>query len=108
MEQPLSVQEKQDTRDILSNFYGSQVNNWGISLKTFEILERLIRKTSACDRMMDLVPRPFGGGSVIKWGQKQVREFVIKKLTGNGGKHYVACMKASAAAMKTDFYMAGF
>lgn len=58
--------------------------------------------------MMDLVPRPSGGGSAVKWGQKQVREFIIKRMKDNGGKHYVVCMKASAAAMKNDFYMAEF
>lgn len=104
MTQPITEQEKDDMRDILSKFYGSQTKNWRISINTFKTLETL---TKACDRMMDLVPRLFGGGSVVKWGQKQVRQFVLRKLKSNEGKHYIICMKVKAAAMRTEFYMSG-
>ncbi|MCF6210499.1 MAG: hypothetical protein L3J88_02895 [Gammaproteobacteria bacterium] len=107
MTQPITEQEKSDMRDILSKFYGSQTKNWRISIDTFKVLETLINKTKACDRMMDLVPRPFGGGSVVKWGQKQVRQFVLRKLKSNEGNHYIICMKVNAASMRTDFYMSG-
>lgn len=107
MSEPLAATEVQDTKDILQNFYGAQTQNWRISTRTLEVLGRLIEKTKACDSMMDLVPRPFGAGSVIKWGQKQVRQAVLRKLKDSSGKHYIACMKASAASMRTDFYMSG-
>lgn len=108
MDQPLSDQEKKDIRGILSHFYGDQTQTWHITIKTFETLGELIKKTRACDSMMDLVPRPFRGGSIIRWGQKRVRQFVLKKLKGNEGKHYIVCMRAAAVSMKTDFYMSGF
>ncbi len=71
MTQPITEQEKSDMRNILSKFYGSQTKNWRISIDTFKVLETLINKTKACGRMMDLVPRPFGGGSVVKWGNNK-------------------------------------
>lgn len=108
MDLPLSEQEIRGARDILSKFYGNQAKSWQVTPKTFEVMGRLIDSTSACDRLMDLVPRFFGGGSAINWGQKQVRESVLRKLNSNEGKHYIVCMRASAASMRTDFYMAGF
>ena len=91
--QPLTEQEKNDMRDILENFYGSQVKSWRITIKIFEVLGELIKETSQCSRLMDMVPRPFGGGSVVKWGQKQVRDFILRKLKSSEGKHYIICMK---------------
>ncbi len=107
MAQPITEQEKDDMRDILSKFYGSQTKNWRVSINTFKTLETPINETKACDRMMDLVPRLFGGGSVVKWGQKQARQFVLRKLKSNEGKHYIICMKVKAASMRTEFYMSG-
>ena len=106
--EPITIDEKNELREILAKFYGDQTKNWGVTIKTFEVLERLISKTRACDNLMDLVPRPFGAGSVVSWGKKQVRQIVMRKLKSNEGKHYIACMKATAASMRTDFYMAGF
>jgi len=108
MTQPITEQEKDDLREILSNFYGPQTKNWRISIKTFKVLEALIRETKVCDRMMNLVPRPFGGGSVVKWGQKQARTFILRNLKSNEGKHYIICMRVKAASMRTQFYMSGF
>lgn len=107
MSEPLTESEIQDTKDILQHFYGAQTQNWRVSVKTVEVLGQLIEKTKACDSMMDLVPRPFGAGSVIKWGKKQVRQAVIRKLKDSSGKHYIACMRAPTASMRTDFYMSG-
>lgn len=106
--EPITNDEKDQLRGILAKFYGAQTQSWGISIKTFEVLERLISEARACDNLMDLVPRPFGAGSVVSWGKKQVREAVMRKLKSNEGKHYIVCMKATAASMRTDFYMSGF
>ena len=104
--QVLTEQEKNDIRDILHNFYGSQVKNWRITIRTFEVLGELMKETKQCGELMDLVPRPFGGGAVIKWGQKQVRDFVLRKLKSSEGKHYIICMKVGAANFRRDFDMA--
>jgi len=69
MTQPITEQEKDDLRELLSKLYGSQTKIWRISIKTFKVLEILINKTKECDGMIDLVPTPFGGGSVVKWGK---------------------------------------
>lgn len=107
MSEPLSATEIQDTKNILRQFYGAQVQGWSISTKTLGVLGELIERTKACDGMMHLVPRPYGGGSVVKWGQKQVRKAILRKLNSKEGKHYVVCMKATAASMRTEFYMSG-
>ena len=105
MEQ-LTEQEKNDMRDILEKFYGSQVRSWKITIKVFEVLGELIKETSQCSKLIDMVPRPFGGGSVVNWGKKQVRDFVLRKLKSNEGKYYIICMKVGALRFKTKFEMA--
>ncbi len=90
----------------MENFYGSQVKNWKISIKIFEVLGELINETKQCDKMMDLMPRPFGGGAVIKWGHKQVRDFVLRKLKSSEGRHYIICMKTGAWRFRSKFDMA--
>lgn len=107
MNESLTALEVQDTKDILGHFYGAQTQNWPISIKTLEVLGQLIEKTKACDGIMDLIPRPYGGGSAIRWGSKQVRNTVLRQLKANSGKHYITCMRASAASMRTDFYHGG-
>lgn len=107
MSEPLTPDEIQDIKDILGSFYGAQTQSWRISIKTLDVLGQLIEKTKACDGVMDLIPRPFGGGSAIRWGSKQVRRAVLRQLKTDKGKHYIACMRASAASMRTDFYMSG-
>ncbi len=106
--QPLTKQEKEDMKEVLAKLYGSQVQNWKITIKTFEVLERLIKKTKSCDDVMDLVPRPFGGGAVVRWGLKQVRDVILRKLKGNDGKHYIVCMRGTALSMKVEFIQAGY
>lgn len=108
MDDYLDNSEIQDIKDILENFYGNQVQGWPIKLATLDVLGKLIEKTKVCDNMMNLVPRPYGGGPAVNWGKRQVRQTVIRRLKDSNGKHYIACMKASAASMRTEFYMSGF
>jgi hypothetical protein len=107
MSDPITPDEEQQMRDILEQFYGPQVQKWKISVKTFVLMEKLIDETKGCDRLMDMVPRPYAGGGVAKWAKKQARKFLLRKLKGNEGKHYITCMKVVAAKMRNDFYAAG-
>lgn len=106
--EPLSNDEKMEMRALLAKFYGEQAFNWKVTLSTYRELGRLLERTRACDQIVDLVPRPLGPGSVVQWSRKQVRDFVLRKLRSSQGKHYILCMKASALAMKNDFYLSGF
>lgn len=102
---PITEQEKRDFREFLSTIFGPQVNSWNINLKVLELFGELMRSSESCSRLMDMVPRPFGGGNVIKWASKQVREAVIRQLK-NGGKQYLICLRATGSRMKPQFLMA--
>jgi len=52
-----------------------------------------------------MVPRPFYIGNVIKMGQKQARQAVIRHLK-NGGKNYLLCLRGVGVKYKTAIYMA--
>ena len=108
MTDSISASEKEDMREILSHFYGNNAKHWDITLRTFELFGQLIKKTEVCDQAMNLVPRPFGGGNVIKWGVKQARKAVIRHFKKPESKHYLTCMKTTALSMRSEFELASY
>ena len=106
MVDPITQQEKQDLKKILGYFYGNIAKDWTITLRTFEVFGELLENTKACDRMMDFIPRPFGGGNVINWAVKQVPQAVLRFFRKPEAKHYIICMKTVALRMRTKFEMA--
>ena len=108
MTESLTTQEKDDMRQVLSKLYGAQTQEWQINIKTFELLGVLIEKTKSCSHIMDLVPRPFGGGSIVNWGKRQVRDVILRQLKNRKeDDSYIICLKVSAASMKIKFIHAG-
>lgn len=103
--EPLTEQEKNEFREFLSIIYGNQARSWNINLKVLKLFGELIQSSESCSRYMDMVPRPFIVGNVIKWASKQARDAVIRHLK-NGGKHYLVCLRAAGLGLKTDFLMA--
>lgn len=103
--EPITEQEKQDFSEFLSTIYGPQANSWNINLKVLELFGELLQSSESCSRYMDMVPRPFVAGNVIKWASKQARGAIIRHLK-NGGKHYLVCLRAAGARMKPQFYLA--
>ena len=101
----ITKEEQQEFQEILSQIYGNQALGWNINVKVLELLEELLRKNDSCSRYMDLVPRPFYFGNVIKWASKQARQAVARHLK-NGGKHYLICSKGAAIGMRSRFQMA--
>lgn len=101
----LSESETQEFQKILSYLYGDVALSWNINLRVLELLERLLRKSDFCSRSLDLVPRPFVVGGVIKWASKQARDVVLRHLR-NQDKHYYACLKGAALSMRTRFELA--
>ena len=104
--QPIAEDEKNDLREILRNFYGNQVDSWNITLESFELFGELIAKTKACDVAMNFVPRPYIGGSVIKWATKEIRQAITRHFLKPENKHYIICMKVASYSMKTKFVLA--
>lgn len=104
MEQ-LTQQEKKDFQEILSTLFGDQALKWDINLKVLELFGELLENSKSCGRYMDIVPRPFYVGSVINWAAKQARQAVIRHFK-NEGKHYAACLKATAYKWKMQFILA--
>ncbi len=92
--EPITEQEKNDFREFLSTIYGPQTKNWNINLKVLELFGELLQSSESCSRYMDMVPRSFVAGSVIKWASKQARDAIIRHLK-NGGKHYLICLRAA-------------
>jgi len=101
----ITEKEKSEFREFLSVIYGEQAKSWNINLKVLELFGQLIQSSDSCSRYMDMVPRPFVVGSIIKWASKQARDAVIRHLK-NGGKHYLICLRAAGLSRKTDFIMA--
>lgn len=101
----LTEQEIKDFREFLSTIYGPQANSWNINLKVLELFGDLVQSSESCSRYMDMVPRPFVAGSVIKWTSRQARGAIMRHLK-NGGKHYLLCLRAAGARMKSQFYLA--
>lgn len=108
MSEPITPEEKQQLREILANFYGDMAYKWEITTQSFEQFGKLIKSTKGCDSAMNAVPRPFGGGNVVRWASKQVRQAVLRAFRGNQGKHYIACMKTTALKMRSAFEMAQY
>ena len=108
MADPITEQEKEDLKRILSQIYGNTANNWIITIKSFESFGELIKSTKECDRAMNYIPRPFGGGNAIKWASKQVRQSILRFFGGTEGKYYVICMKTAALRMRSKFEMAQY
>lgn len=102
---PITEQEKNEFREFLSVIYGNQAKSWNINLKVLELFGQLIQSSELCSRYMDMVPRPFVVGNVIKWASKQVRDAIIRHLK-NGDKHYLICLRAAGLSRKTEFIMA--
>ena len=84
----LTEQEIEDFREFLSTIYGPQANRWNIDLNVLELFGDLVQSSESCSRYMDMVPRPFVAGNVIKWTSRQARGAIIRHLK-NGGKHYL-------------------
>jgi len=101
----LTEQEIKDFRELLSTIYGPQANSWNINLKVLDLFGDLMQSSESCSRYMDIVPRPFVAGNVIKWTSRQARGAIIRHLK-NGGKHYLLCLRAAGARMKPQFYLA--
>lgn len=106
--EPISQQEKTEMRVILSKLYGSQVNGWNITVKTFEVFETVIMNTKGCDDGMDLVPRPYGGGSASKWAFKQARQALLRQFKDKKGQHYIICMKAVALKYRSPMQLSTY
>ncbi len=85
--EPLTAEEKKEFQEILSHMYGKQAYTWNINIKVLKLLEELLRKSEACSRYMDMVPRPFYVGNALRWTSRQARHAVVRHLK-NGGKHY--------------------
>lgn len=100
----LSEQEKDDFREIISIIYGQQVNSWNINIKVLELFEELLDSGESCSRYIDMTPRPFVAGSPIQWGNKQVRDAIVRHLI-NGGKHYLICLRAAGMRLKPKFIL---
>jgi len=103
--EPITEQEKNEFREFLSVIYSDQTKSWNINLKVLELFGQLIQSSQSCSRYMDMAPRPFIVGNVIKWTSKQARNAIIRHLK-NGGKHYLICLRAAGLSLKTDFIMA--
>ena len=103
--QDISEDEKNDLKKILRNFYGNQVDSWLITLKSFELFGELIAETKACDVAMNFVPRPYIGGSIIKWASKEIRQTIVRHFLKPENKHYIICMKVASYKMKTKFIL---
>lgn len=101
----LTEQEVKDFREFLSTIYGPQANSWNINLKVLDLFGDLMQSSESCSRYMDIVPRPFVAGNVIKWTSRQARGAIMRHLK-NGGKHYLLCLRAAGARMKSQFYLA--
>lgn len=108
MSDPITNEEKSQLREILSNFYGSASRHWEITPRTFELFGDLVERTKGCDSAMDAVPRPFGGGNVVKWASKQVRSAVLRAFKDQAGRHYISCMRSAALGMRSQFEMAQY
>lgn len=87
--EPISEEEKQELRAILSNFYGNQALSWGITKRSYELFGELISKTRQCDAAMDWVPRPFFVGNALNWAKKQVRQAIVRHFKKDENKHYL-------------------
>ncbi len=101
----ITEQEKDEFREFLSVIYGEQAKSWNINLKVLVLFGELIQSSDVCSHYMDMVPRLFVVGSIIKWASKQARNAIIRHLK-NGGKHYLICLRTVGLSRKTDFVMA--
>jgi len=97
--------EKKDIQGFLAIVYGDQALKWDINLNVLNLFGELLNSTESCSRYMDLVPRPFFVGNVIKWASKQARQAVIRHLK-NAEKHYLICARGAGIRYKTAIYMA--
>lgn len=103
---PISEEEANEVRKVLEKFYGPVVRAWDINHAVYEVLGQLITTSGQCTRAMHLVPRPWDLSNPINWARKQVRQAIVRYLRTPEGQHYVACMKAAALRMRSDFEMA--
>lgn len=101
----LEQSEQEEFRAILEPIYGSQVQNWTVNVKVLELLEKLLQSSERCSRQMDLVPRPFIAGNVVKWASKQARDAVLRVLKRQD-KQYYTCLRAAGLKYQRQFQMA--
>lgn len=104
--EPISEEEKQELRAILSSFYGNGALSWRMTKRSFELFGELISKTKQCDSAMNWVPRSFFVGNALNWAKKQVRQTIVRHFRKDENKHYLLCMRGAALAMKTRFFIA--
>lgn len=102
---PITDQEKKDIQKFLSTIYGDQALRWDINLNVLKLFGELLNSSDSCSRYMDLVPRPFFVGNIVKWASKQARQAVIRHLK-NGEKRYLICLRGVGIKYKTSIYMA--
>lgn len=102
---PVTKQEKNEFREFLSVIYGNQAKSWNVNLKVLELFGQLIQSSESCSRYMDMVPRPFVVGNIIKWASKQARGAIIRHLK-NGGKHCLICLRVAGLRLKPKFILA--
>lgn len=102
----IDQEDEKKIKAILSQFYGSQVEQWPINDKVYIELVKLIQASHDCTVAMNFVPRPYFLGNPISWLTKEIRKAVLRFLTTPGSSHYIICMRASALARKPSILMA--
>ena len=105
---PITANETQDMRNILTLIFGPQAQNWIIKYASYEALGKLIITSPRGVHAKNLVPQPHYFFSPFKWDQQQVRSTILKYFDTEEGKQVLVGMRATGLKMQSEFEAARY
>jgi len=102
----MDITDRENLKEFLHSLYGSQVNTWGMSDGVFEVVLEMLKESSSCSDLMDLVPRPHAlGKAPLKYLSKEARSIIIRKLKERK-EYYSYCLTTVSRNYRTKVQMA--
>jgi hypothetical protein len=54
----MDINDRENLREFIIELYGPQARSWPMNETVFNIIYNMLKESSGCSDLMDLVPRP--------------------------------------------------
>ncbi len=105
---PITANETQAMRNILTIIFGPQAQSWIIKYASYEAMAKLIITSPRGVHAKHLVPQPDHFFSPFKWDQQPVRSAILKYFDTEEGKQALIGMRATGLKMQSEFEAARY
>lgn len=105
---PITANETQAMRNILTLIFGPHAQSWIIQYASYEALGKLIITSPGGVHARYLVPQPHYFFSPFKWDQQPVRSAILKYFDTEEGKQVLVGMRTTGLKRQSEFEAARY